>query len=308
VQTKQGIPDEVMKHYVFRAFSLKELCLIHSVSKRWKNMVSDLVKDHVELTRWLSPLDEIIVMEPTERLKKYLQIRNKITSLQKKKGIFVASDDAELFKAALENADEGIAHGLLKETPALANLLIEGPLISEHGYGHCKYFNVTAYRPLYYFWKFTRHDNANLVKLLLAHGANPNIPNKNRIYYCHLTSKKLEVEDTIRTIYDSTTLHSARMSMEIQSLIYIGYAEACLRDKKNTGEAINYFKKSRVMNLSVIQTYANKVLHTKKGFAFHYDDALLSVLHATFDETKNTVVQTQTVENEKPKKKICTIF
>src|SRR5262249_48582967 len=244
-----ALPDEIRRDHILQQFSLEELRLLCCVSKSWKSRIEQDAPYIPQLIEWLSPLDHVITINPSQRFKTYQEILAKMTKLQIKKNFFLFSDkrtEQELFGKAIKAGDYALAHGLIKSGKVSVNGWIEGSPMSTYAYS--KLFIYPFYNLLFYLWKFTYYYN--LAKLLLLHGADPALPNYERTYYCHLTSRELHAEKAIAVSYSSTECHSPS-AIKILSLIYMGYAERCFQDKQPIEAAINYLKQGVELSTEV---------------------------------------------------------
>ncbi len=298
------LPLDIMTHQVFPQLSLKTLCSTRCVSKGWENTIWHHAPFNAELAAWLSPLDKIFSIVPTERLKRYVAIQNKIHKInnaikpqEKKRGFFgnffqETVSIQKCFKQAVMQGDCDVVHALLKDCRILVNTHIEEYFNKISMYNASCSSEVIFYLPLFYLWKFTTH--ADLVKLFLAYRANPDPQRmKQQIYYYNSNSKTLLREGEISEKYCPLERPSF-LSRKILSLIYIGYAESCLRAKpRKTDEAIAYFKESYQLSVEVIQEYSETVRRTRRGFALHYSNNRLKIFHDALEAIESSVCATK---------------
>ncbi len=144
---------------------------------------------------------------------------------------------------------------------------------------YSKLFIYKSYNLLFYLWKFT--DAYDLVKLLLMYGANPDIPNYERTYYCHLTSRKLREERSMPVTYHPAE-RTSPSAMKILSLIYIRHAELCLQNEPaKQVEAIKYLQQSHQLSAEAAQEYLLKITQTKRGFAVNFNEEQMNCIIQT---------------------------
>ncbi len=296
--------DEIRRGHILQQFFLEEPCSLCRVSKGWKSQIEQDAPYVPQLIQWLSPLDHVINIESSQRFKKYQEILAKMTKLQIKKHFLLFSEkrtEHELFGKAIKSGDYDLAHRLIKSGHVSVNRWIEENPISTSTYS--KLFTYPSYNVIFYLWKFTNYYN--LAKLLLLHGADPTLPNYERTYYCHLTSRELREEKAIAVSYSSTERHLSS-AMKILSLIYIRYTERCFQDKQPLGSAINYLKQSVEPSTEVAQEYIAKVIQTKQGFVVNYSDDQINCITQTLSAL--SALSLATAKHQESKQNSCSLF